>query len=245
MTTALQVSELALINDMQRLDILSHNLANATTAGFKREQAVTRLFGTLFDSQFNTMTAGAAVSPWAPSVETQADHAPGALHFTGNPLDLAIEGEGFFELLGSEGASYTRRGAFTLDAAGRLVNDRGLVVNGEEGELLLRGGNVTVDRQGRVYEEGDYAGQLRVVGFNDAGALQRRSGGLWVPAAGQRAQPLEAVAIRQGYAEASNVNVMEEMVAMMTTLRHFETTSKVLKGYDDMIGSAISTIAEF
>lgn len=247
MTTAIGLSALGMINDMRQLDIISNNLANANTPGFKRDMAVTRGFDQLLSKESAPLASLLQVgqSQMEPTVERAVDFSPGALHYTGNPLDMAIEGDAYFELQGRQGVRYSRQGSFSIDAGGRLSHGNGLVVSGEEGEILLHGGEITLERDGRLYEDGDYAGQLKLVRFASPSALIKSGGGTMSAPSGQMAQPASDVGVRQGYQESSNVGVMEEMVRMISTMRHFETASRVIKGYDEMVGTAISTIAEF
>ena len=247
MTTAIELSEIGMINDMRLLDVISHNLANASTPGFKRDMAVTLGFENLLSAQMSASLSGFAAGgrQLAPAMQLLVDHSRGTLQQTGNPLDLAIEGDAFFEILTEVGTRYSRAGGFAIDGAGRMVDSHGFAVAGIEGDILLSGGDVTVDRDGSVLENGEYAGQLKLVAFDDPSLLVKEGRGLLRASEGAAARVVEDSGVRQGYREASNVQVMQEMVQLMTTLRHFETTSRVLKGYDDMVDTAISTIAEF
>lgn len=245
MPTAISLSELSMFNDMRKLDIISHNLANANTSGYKRDMTVSGFDQLL--SQETEPFAGFRMdkSQMVPEIECVIDFSPGALHYTGNALDLAIEGDAYFELQGNQGVRYSRQGSFSIDASGRLSNGNGLVVSGEEGEILLHGGEISIERDGMLYEDGDYVGQLKLVRFSVPSALSKNGGGMLSAPSAQMAEAAIDVGVRQGYKEASNVSVMDEMVSMISTLRHFETTSRVIKGYDEMVGTAISTIAEF
>ncbi|MEE8058576.1 MAG: flagellar hook-basal body protein [Pseudomonadales bacterium] len=247
MTTAIDLSELSMINAMRQLDTISHNLANANTAGFKRDMVVTRKFESMLDAglQPTLDTFQIKQRQLVPEMQLRVDHAPGALRHTGNAMDLAIEGDAYFELRGDEGLRYSRLGSFSIDATGRLVNSQGLVVNAEAGDLLLSGGEVTVNRDGAVHENGEYIGKLKLMHFSDTSVLVKTGHGLMRATGQVTAQIATDSGVRQGYQEASNVRPMEEMVSMITTLRHFEATSNVIKAYDEMMSTAISTIAEF
>jgi flagellar basal-body rod protein FlgF len=248
MTNAMGVSELSLMNDMFHLDIISHNLANANTAGYKRDIAVTNIFNAVLNDAISISATDIYPSnqvDLVPQVHRITDSSSGALNYTGNPLDMAIEGDAFFELMDGGRVRYSRQGAFTMDSAGRLVNGDGLVVGGEEGEILLQGGEVTIDREGNVHEDGEYMGRLKLMTFKDLSALTKVGSSMWAAPAGVLGQSADDAQVRQGYVESSNVKTMEEMVHMITTLRHFETTANVIKGYDEMMNTAISTIAEF
>lgn len=247
MTTAMGICQLGMINDLHQLDIIGQNLANADTAGYKRDMAVIRSFDTVLSEELSLSASGMdwfRQSEPVPRVRSLADHSPGALRHTGNPLDVAIEEEGFFELGGPDGVRYTRRGAFSLDSAGRLVAANGLAVASGDGDIMLHGGDVKIDKDGKITEDGEYAGRLKLVAFADPSALTRIGGGMWLAPAGSTARPAEDARVRQGYVESSNVAALDEMVRMIATLRHFETTANVIKGYDEMVGTAISTIAE-
>jgi flagellar basal-body rod protein FlgF len=244
MTDAVALSELGMINDLKLLDMISQNLANANTNGYKRSLPIADISVTQFESVLADFAAG--VRQQVPIIADHVDGSQGALKFTGNPLDLAIEGAGFFELETSDGVRYTRRGAFALDVNGRLATADGHIVNGLNGEIRLSGtAEPKIDAQGRIWEGENMTAQLKLVRFEDATPLQRVNGGLYVFNGKAASEMSVTGGVRQGHLEASNVTVMDEMVRMITTTRHFETTQKVITGYDEMIGEAISTIAEF
>jgi flagellar basal-body rod protein FlgF len=247
MPTAWEISALGMVNDLSQLNTISHNLANANTAGFKREIVVTQSFDRLLGGETPPL-AGISQDTQAklvPEIARKVDFSPGALQYTGNPLDVAIEGEAYFEMQRNQEVRYCRKGSFSIDASGRLSYGDGFVVSGLEGEILLLGGDATIDGQGKVYENDEYAGQLKLVRFSDPAGLVKTKGGMMTTQEGMAAEPASEYGVRQGYLEASNVRVADEMLSMMSVLRHFETTARVIKGYDEMLGTAISTIAEF
>ncbi len=247
MTTAIELAEIGMINDMQLLNAISHNLANANTPGYKRDIAVSTAFESLLGTGISAQLSGLGTGgrQLVPDVELLVDHAGGTLQHTGNPLDLAIEGAAYFEVLTESGPRYSRSGEFGVDSTGRLVSNHGFPVAGAEGDILLGGGDVVVHRDGSIFEDGNYAGQLKLVSFDSPGVLAKEGRGLMRAVEGAVAQIDDNGGIRQGYRETSNVDAMQEMVLLMSTLRHFEMTSRVLKGYDDMVNTAISTIADF
>jgi flagellar basal-body rod protein FlgF len=226
------------------MEMISQNLANATTGAYKRDLPVADA-PVRFESVLADFAAGVQQRQLVPGVARHLDSSQGALKYTGNPLDLAIEGEGFFELATAEGLRYTRGGAFRLDVAGRLVTADGHGVNGLNGEIRILNAAPRIDAQGRIWDGEDMVAQLKLVRFDNVAALQRLSGGLYIATREGEAGTSVIEGVRQGHLEASNVNVMDEMVRMITTTRHFEISQKVITGYDEMIGEAISTIAEF
>ncbi len=179
---------------------------------------------------------------------SKIDQQGGALRFTGNPFDLALEGPGFFELAGAEGPLYTRQGDFHLDARGRLVNAGGIPVMGTAGEIFLLGGEAKVERDGRIFENGKQVAQLRMVDFEQPDALLKAGNGLYAALAAQA--PKDAAAsdrqpqLRQAHLENSNVVSVSEMVLLIETIRHFESQQKVILGYDEMLERAIRTLGD-
>lgn len=248
MTDATGLIELGMVNDLRQIEIISHNLANINTTGFKRDMPISRAFAPLLESASNT--AAQILSPGentlVPNVETLIDLDQGVLRHTGNALDIAIEGQGLFEISTPQGVGYSRRGDFVLDASGRLVTHDGHIVNGVNGEIRLLTATPRIDAQGMVWDEDELIGQLKLVQIDERTQLQRMGPGLYYSDSPvEQHESTESLSVRQGFLEASNVEVMDEMVRMISTVRHFEMSQRVIKGYDEVLGEAISTIAEF
>lgn len=240
---ALAIAARSMADDMARLATISHNLANAATPGFKREMTVSRPFVEFM--HVAAMQGAAALAVTLPEIQSWTNHAVGPMQSTGHGLDLAIEGDGYFELEDpSGGAVYTRQGKFQLDGNARLVDAEGRVVQGNGGEIRIDAVAPRIDRQGRVYDGESLVGQLRVVRFENPQSLVKLGGGAFT-AAGQAAEPVADPSIRQGYLEASNVNTVNEMVRLIETMRHFESNQKVIQGYDEALERAIRTLGEF
>ncbi len=246
MSDAFAISELSMINDMRRLDLISHNLANALTGGYKRDIAVSRSFAAALESGLAGFAAVDALSDnTVPTLSAVTDYSQGAFRNTGNALDVAIEGDGFFELNAGGRMLYTRQGSFHLDGLGRLLAPGDLPVNGLAGEIRLGADDPRIDKRGMIWIDDEAVAQLKLVRFSDPSALVRAAGGGYRIAGAARPQSLTSPALRQGFVETSNVEVTDEMIRMMTTVRHFEATQQVIRGYDEMLGTAIETIAEF
>lgn len=241
MTDPIAISAAAMQIDAQRLELISQNLANANTAGYKRDVPVNRSFQQVFDGTAPAFTYGRA----QPSTSAHVDVAPAALRRTGNGLDMAISGTGFFEITTPTGAAYTRAGSFTLDATGRLVTAQGWPVASVEGDLRLLSMDPVVDGDGYIWEGDRLAGQLRVVEFDDGVRFEKIGAGLLAPIGNVEARDVAAPTVRQGFVETSNVDAAQEMVRLMETVRHFESAQRVISGYDEMLGTAISNIADF
>lgn len=236
MSDGLPIAALSMINDMQRLTSISQNLTNAMTPGYKREMPVNAVFSSMISDKNLSMSI--------PEMSKVLDMKQGTLRYTGNPLDVAIESNGFFEIHRGEEVYYTRQGNFSLDAEGRLVTSSGDVVNFISGDLRLTTGQPSIDRDGRVMENGKQIGQIKIVHFDDPTLMHSVGEGKFV----QSTATVKAdgkVAVRQAHLEASNVNTAAEMVKMIETMRHFESGQKVIQMYDEMSERAISKLGEF
>ena len=248
MSGVLEITELGMINDMQRLNTISNNLANVSTTGFKRQIPVSHSFEATITQQLEAsgVTLNANNTGAAGATQNVLDPSAGSFKYTGNSFDIAIEGEGFFEVSNKNGVFYTRQGALSMDATGRLTTPGGHVVNGVSGDIRVTNGEPRIDKQGRVWENDNQVGQLKVVTFNDPKNLQKVGAGLY-SAVGTSGQMLDdsEIRVRQGYLESSNVVMMNEMVQMMETMRHFETSQRLIKGYDELLDNAIRTLGDF
>src|SRR5262245_51255222 len=231
-------------NALARIEGTSLNLTNLTTAGYKRSVPVTKSFTAYLGV---SGYAGAARAPFPvmlPSIDHASDFRSGGTKLTGNPLDLALTGEGYFEVSTPSGPAYTRKGNFRLDERGRLVTEQGYPVAGQGGELLLTTAQPAIDDGGRVTEAGRPVGQLRTVRFADARGMVKLEPGLYGQGSAQVAPADGETRIRQGYLENSNVDSTAEMVSLIETMRHFEAAQKIVQGYDDMLEKAIRKLGE-
>jgi flagellar basal-body rod protein FlgG len=232
MIDALTMTEAAMLNDVERLRATSHNIANSSTLAFKREIALLR-------PNFEDTMSG--LVPAAPLAASATDHRGGALRLSGNPLDVALEGDGYFALAGSSGEVYSRHGAFHLDAGGRLVGTSGLPVLGESGEIVLSSAEPRIDKDGGIWEGQNLVARLRVVQFQERERMESMGDGMYAAGSAITVRSPE-INVRQGYVEAANVTAMEEMVRLIETMRHFEASQHLLRGYDAMTGTALSTL---
>ncbi len=162
------------------------------------------------------------------------DFSNGNLLKTGNPLDLAINGEGFFVL---EDNRYTRNGNFKISNDGYLVTQDGMKVLGSGGPVLVQGKKIDISALGEVFVDDISVGEIKIVDFSDKGNLRKLNGGLFAAA-----EPGEEKKshISQGYLETSNVEVVKEMVQMLTFLREFEAYQKMIQAFDEASGKTIN-----
>lgn len=225
--------------DLQRMNIIANNAANALTPGFRSELLVAA--GQASTSE--TLPSSGYQS--APASYIAFDKSPGTPRTTSNPLDLALLGEGYFEVQTAQGPAYTRQGAFRLDARGRLVTQSGLAVSGVGGDIVLSTGAPVIDQTGKITEQGKQVGQIKVVGFAPNAQLLNIGEGLYMPSGGVRGADVAVPRLAQGQLESSNVDSAREMAKLVETYRHFEGSSRVLQAYDEMRDKTFSTLGQF
>lgn len=238
----------AMHDDAARLERIGSNLANALTPGYKREVHVARAGGP--SRHFATLVDAASTARQTVA-EPVRDMRPGTLQRTGQPLDLALTGRGFFELATPAGPAWTRHGQFRLDPQGRVVDTEGRALQSTAGDLVLSTGSpiaeVTVDDKGDVREQGRVVARLRLVDVAESSRLERAGGGLF--AAGAQAvdvQPLDEAEtqVRQGWLENANVEPMREMVELVRTMRRFESVHRAVQAYDEILGTGIRKLGD-
>ncbi len=228
---------------VRRLDVISNNLANANTAGFKGDRLQ---FQSVLAGTMNPALAadGSGDAPVYSGEKFFTDYAAGPVRQTGNTLDLALDGDGFFVVNTPQGRAYTRAGNFRRDASGKLVTSDGYEVQGR-GAITINGGRVEIDGKGGVSVDGVPVGTLEVVDFPKPYALEKIGNGLFVPAGTQSApQPVTTATVRQGFLEESNVNVVAEMARMIETSRYFDSCQKVVRTYDDLAAKAANDLGK-
>lgn len=235
----------ALVQQM-RLETLANNVANINTLGYKGEKSIFRVSE---DTQpppvGNTPDAIQPLSPYAPPFSTVIDFTQGAIRQTGNPLDVAINGRGFFSVRTPDGVQYTRQGSFTLDADGVLVTPDGYPVLGEGGEISLEEGTVEIDMEGAVYVDGDEVARLRITDFPNGDELKKAGNGRFVaPDTANRVERLENTTVSQGFLENSNVNPVQAMTEMIETSRAFEAYQKVIQSADEATSKSINDVGK-
>lgn len=224
------------LSAMRRLDVISNNLANANTPGFKGDQI-----------QFESVLANVknpTQTPVLSSDRFSTDFSSGTLQKSDNPLDVALDGDGFFVVNTPQGTAYTRQGNFHRGAAGKLVNADGYEVQGKNGAINVTGGRVEIGNGGVVTVDGTAAGTLAQVDFPKPYALTKAGGGLFVPSDPQAVPTPSASDVKQGYLESSNVKVVVEMARMIEASRYFESCAKAVKSYDDMAAKAANDLGK-
>lgn len=173
------------------------------------------------------------------------DFSQGALKRTEGPLDLALEGDGFFAVQTAEGERYTRDGRFALDGEGRLVTQTGDAVEGQGGaEIVLDAalGEVSVGRDGTVSQGGQIVGQVRVVRFDDRSILSKAGDGYYLNVSNLQPQDAPDVQVRQGMIEASNVQTIVQITRLIEVSRAYESTARMMDRVGELSSQSIQRL---
>lgn len=221
-----------------RMALLTNNLANINTTGYKSDDAVFRIKDSQLEpnSPDHGGASGTAQLMRLPVIPltAQTDFAQGPLQQTGNPLDLAIRGEGFFSVQTDAGLRYTRNGSFTLSGEGTLTTQDGQTVMGEGGPITIEGAAVQVDGTGNISVDGQITDKIRIVAISDRTALKKEGANLFVlDEARASEEPVDYPDIHQGFLEGSNANAVKIMTDLIEVMRGYESYQKVIRSLDE------------
>lgn len=235
-----------MIAESMRTDVTSNNLANANTAGFKKDVAVMKDFASMLITRINdgaeapvigSLGIGAGVD------EVATMHSMGAVRTTGNDFDLALEGKGFFAVETPRGIRYTRNGTFVKNSRNELVTQDGYRVLGENGPITIEGRKMVVDSGGNVVVDDQPIGTLQIVEFANEKQLAKEGSSLYIAAPGQTGTR-GASSVHQGTLEMSNVNVISEMVNLISNYRAYEINSKTVQSNDHLLDKAVNEVGK-
>lgn len=237
MTRGLYAAAGAMLSGLLKHEVLANNLANASTPGFKAERVRFGSFQQALVPGVDGDGGAATIYGSAAMERPEIDLSAGPLTATGNDLDLAMEGPGWFAVGTAAGERYTRNGHFTRTATGAITTPDGLPLLGEHGPLRLPPGTkLTVRDDGTVLADGLEVDRLRLVSFADPASLVKVGHGL---VAGGAPVADTGSVVRQGMLEESNADVMRQMVEMLTTLRGYELNQRVIRAQDESLEQAI------
>ncbi|MBX2989605.1 MAG: flagellar basal-body rod protein FlgF [Bacteroidetes bacterium] len=219
-----------------KMEVLANNLANMNATGFKK------------DGMFVEMMKDSGVAPKSSAGEFTArltiqkttDFSEGSLKQTQNPLDFALQGEGYFVVQTPQGERYTRNGNFTLGLDGSLTTREGFPVLSSDGKITLPNvqrvvqENVVVTESGEIMIGKDHIGKIRIVEFQDQSKLKKEGGAIFRSDEENTAGLIEKEfpIVRQGFLEESNVDGIAEMIEMIEISRHFESNQKAITSQD-------------
>jgi flagellar basal-body rod protein FlgG len=226
---------------MNRMDIISNNLANVNTPGFKKDKMT-------FEGMLSSVTNPPAVPPSTTAdpilqkSNVYIDYVAGPVSQTGNTFDMAIDGDGFFVVNTPDGLAYTRQGNFRLSADGTLVTTDGFAVQGQGGPIRISGNRIEIDSKGVVMADGTQAGTISMVDFPKPYALTKTGSAMFVPENPETVAQPATGELRQSHLEGSNVETITEMVQMIETSRYFDACQRAILSFNDMTSKAANDL---
>ena len=227
----------------REMDIVANNIANADTPGFKVESVISQ---TNPKSLPDGSATGPATLNFVLDTGVARAFSQGALSQTGRPLDVGIEGDGFFQVNAAAGQRYTRDGRFQLDATGRLVTVKGDPVAGDGGEITLdpAKGEPTIASDGSISQGSLKVGKLTVYSFASLSDLSKDGDGLYNSTSGATPQAATAARLKQGSVEASNVQPVIEVTRMIEVSREYERIAKLMDQTSQLTSEAVQRLGK-
>lgn len=254
MLRGLYTSWTGMVNEQKRLDVISNNLANSATLGYKQESVSSQSFDKMLtlkirdgsqayhNQAIGTMSLGVKVG------EVYTDYSQGSIRNTGGNFDLALSGNGFFTISytnsnGETSTRYTRDGSFQVTKDGVLVDSEGNKVQGQGGDIHIDtdARNISIDRDGTITVDGTIVDCLKITDFEDYDYIVKVGDNMYTVVDGATEKNADA-SVLQGYTEQSNVNVVSEMVDMITITRAYEANQKVIQSMDTMLDKAVNQV---
>ncbi|MCR4651717.1 MAG: flagellar hook-basal body protein [Lachnospiraceae bacterium] len=257
MVKGLYTAYTGMINEQNRMDVLTNNLANADTSGYKKEGATSQSFDTVLAYKIKDVTENGRLARGIGTAnlgvkvgENYVDYSQGPFKVTGNTYDIGLSGEGFFAIqftnkAGVTDTKYTRDGSFTVTKQGYLVTKDGDYVLGtNNGRIQVDPTkDVKVDTMGNVMQDGSRVATIMVTDFEDYNYLEHYGENYFQPVDGAREKNAD-VTFNQGYLEASNVQVVSEMVEMISVSRQYETNQKLITTFDSTLQIAANQLGK-
>lgn len=227
----------------RQMDVVANNLANMSTHGYKSGQMMFVEHLTKSKGGDGLLTPKLA---YVRDIATMTDTKPGAIETTGNPLDIAIQGDGFFVVQTPEGEHYTRNGRLQLDNTGQLVNQLGQPILADGGAPLIfapEDTQIVISKDGTVSTNNGELGKLRVVRFDNDQKLERTSGAQFTTTEDNPPQNVDTPTVLQGAVEGSNVEPILEMANMITVHRAYDSVKSFIEREDERQRSMIRDMA--
>jgi len=232
-------------------ETIANNLSNLDTSGYKRDSSIFHSFPDMLLSsvdqggsfplraQVGSLNLGILVE------ENFTLHTQGGLYATENPLDFALDGEGFFTVRTPDGIRYTRNGHFLRDVNGNLVTPQGYFVLGEREEpFMIPSEKVGVDKRGVITHEGERTGRFMLTVFENPETLRKEGNNLFAASPGSQVANVEGLntGVSQGFLEGANIDLVEEISQAMMAMRVYEVNQKVLLAQDELLGKCVNEV---
>lgn len=254
MVKGLYTAYTGMVNEQHRMDVLTNNLANSTTVGFKKEGTTSQSFDSVLAYKVKDITEPSKLprrigvnTPGVKIGENYTDYSQGSFKITDNTYDLALGGEGFFAIeytnkAGETSTMYTRDGSFTVNTDGYLVTVDGDYVMGSKGRIQLNPLQETViNTEGQILQNNVLVDTLQITDFEDYNYLEKYGENLYKAVEGATYTTSDAT-VNSGYLEMSNVSIVSEMVDLITITRQYEANQKIIKAYDSTLDIAATQL---
>lgn len=252
MLKGLYAAHTGLRNEQNRMDIMTNNLANASTIGYKKEGTTSQAFSDVLAFKLKDLSVGLSLAqpigynkPGVKIGENYTDYTQGSYRVTENMYDMALDGDGFFAIeftnkQGETSTKYTRAGSFTLNQEGYLVTKDGdYVLDAQNRRIRLNNLiDSKIDSNGTIYQNDAAVATIQIADFEDYDYLEKYGENLYQPLEGARLTTSSAV-VNSGYLEMSNVNVVSEMVNMISLTRAYESNQKIIQTYDQTLDATV------
>lgn len=244
-------------NEQNRMDVMTNNLANASTIGYKKEGTTSEAFGDVLAYKVKDVSVGLGTAqniginnPGVKIGENYTDYTQGSFRTTGNTYDLALSGDGFFAIeytnkAGETSTKYTRAGAFTLNREGYLVTSDGdYVLDAQNRRIQLNTLlDSAIDQNGNIFQNGAAVARIQVADFADYDYLEKYGENYYMPAEGAQLTTGTAT-VRSGYLEMANVQIVSEMINLISITRAYESNQKIIQTYDQTMEIAANQLGK-
>jgi len=240
MDNAIYVGLSRQITLQRALDIAANNLASTDTTGYKFEELMTGADPVMPAHS----KVGSTPVTFVTANGVARDYTQGPLTQTGEPLDVAIDGKGFFQVSTADGTRYTRDGRFMLDPTGKLITQDGDAVQGGGGDINLdpKKGPVSISATGVISQGGAVVGQMSVVNFDDLSVLSKDGNNLFEDTSNSTPQPATGALIKQGMLEGSNVQPITQITRLIEINRAYAAASDMITSTSDLSKSAVERL---
>ncbi|MFH1484623.1 MAG: flagellar hook-basal body protein [Chloroflexota bacterium] len=254
MLRGIYTSTSAMVAEFARQQALANDIANVRSNGYKRDDTFLRSFREIGVPLAGTntlaplaaiqggMRAAGRLSAGVLIDEITPNLSQGELKETGRTLDLAIEGNGFFVVQDAGGLLYTRNGSFAYNREGFLTTTDGKLVMGKEGPIQTRGSSFVVLEDGRVLGNNALLGELRLVDFDSPKGLIKLDSGLFSAAGGALSRDAQGAVVKQGYLEQSNLSLVRGMVEVLSVVRSYQASQRLLRYQDETLRMAVGEL---
>lgn len=257
MLKGLYTAYTGMINEQNRMDVLTNNLANSDTVGFKKEGATSQSFDAVLvdkikdDSEVASLPRRIGVgNPGVKIGESYTDFSQGSFQVTSNSFDFALGGDGFFTIeftnkAGETSNMYTRDGNFVVDGEGYIRTQNGDYVLGSKGRIKVDPNHpMTVEKNGQIYQNDRLVDTLKISDFDDYNYLEHYGENYFYPVEGGEPKAATNFDVYQGYLETANVSIVSEMVEMISVSKQYEANQKVIQTYDSSLDIAANQLGK-